>query len=64
MEYILVLIYVLVSYWAVGATIYRDKVRIGTLSDLFLTRLIIGCILGWILIPVALVGCIFRFFKR
>ncbi len=41
------------SYWAVGKTIYANRIRVGKISDLFLTRLTLGIILGLVLIPVA-----------
>ncbi|MBQ8333839.1 MAG: hypothetical protein IJX93_08705 [Clostridia bacterium] len=59
MDTILTIAYVVLSYWAVGQTIYANKIRFGTWSDLFLTRLILGFILGWILIPVAVIKKIF-----
>ncbi|MBQ7922375.1 MAG: hypothetical protein IJ325_07350 [Clostridia bacterium] len=61
MDTILLIAYVVLSYWAVGQTIYANKIRFGTWSDLFLTRLILGFILGWILIPVAVIK---KFFFR
>ena len=60
METILILAYVVLGYWAVGRTIYANKIRMGTFNNLFLTRLILGCLLGWILIPVALIRTLLR----
>lgn len=60
MEGIVLLIYVVLGYWAAGATIYANKIRIGTASNLFLNRLIVGVLLGWLLIPIALIRCIFH----
>ena len=54
-ETILFVIYAALGYWAVGQTIYANKVRIGTWSNLFLTQFILGCLLGFILIPVAII---------
>lgn len=59
MEIILLVVYAIAGYWAVGETIYANKIRIGTANDLFLTRLILGCLLGFILIPVAILKKIF-----
>jgi len=59
MDTILLFAYVALGYWAVGKTIYANKIRIGTFNDLFLTRLILGILLGWILIPVAIFKSIF-----
>ena len=52
---ILLLVYAALGYWAVGKTIYANRIRVGSASDLFLTRFILGILLGWILIPVALI---------
>lgn len=49
------LLYAAAGYWAVGQTIYADKIRIGTWQDLFLQRLILGIFLGIILIPLAII---------
>ena len=49
---VLLLAYCIAGYWACGVTIYANKIR---WNDLFLNRLIVGIILGWILIPVALI---------
>ncbi|MBM6722410.1 hypothetical protein [Pseudoflavonifractor phocaeensis] len=59
MDMIIIIAYFALGYWAAGQTVYANKIRIGTWSNLFLTRLIIGFLLGWILIPVALIKKIF-----
>ncbi len=53
MKILIICIYVILSYWAVGKTIYANRIRVGKISDLFLTRLTLGIILGLVLIPVA-----------
>ncbi len=55
LEMILLLAYMIAGYWAVGQTIYANKIRIGTWSNLFMTQLIIGVLAGWFLIPVAII---------
>ena len=55
---ILLITYFAIGYWAVGKTIYADKMIIGTISDMFLTKLIVGALLGGILIPVAIIKAI------
>ena len=52
---ILILVYFVAGYWAAGQTIYANKIRIGTFKDLVLTRIIVGALLGWVLIPVAII---------
>lgn len=59
MDGILGLIYIVLGYWAMGGTVYANKIRIGTLGDLFFYRLFLGVILGWILIPIAILKVIF-----
>lgn len=58
MEIAVICVYVVLSYWAVGKTIYANKIRIGKISDLFLTRLIVGVVFGLVLIPVAVLKLI------
>lgn len=52
---ILILLYVALGYWATGKTIYANKILIGTGQSIFLKRASMGAILGWILIPVAII---------
>ena len=52
---ILLILYLIAGYWAVGQTIYANKVRIGTWSNLFITQTITGFLLGWLLIPIAII---------
>lgn len=51
----LFLIYAALGYWATGKTVYAGKIVIYTFGQLFLQRLIIGTLLGWILIPWAVI---------
>ena len=50
------LVYMVLGYWATGRTIYKNKILIGTTNGIFLERVIMGTLLGWILIPVAIIG--------
>ena len=49
------IIYLVLGYWAVGQTIYRNKILIGTASNIFIQKLAIGMIFGFILIPIAII---------
>ena len=49
MEMVVFIVYCVLSYWAVGQTIYAN-----TMKDIFLTRFVLGVLLGLILIPVAI----------
>lgn len=54
-DVILVFIYMAAGYWATGQTIYANKILIGTASNIFLQRVILGAVFGIILIPVAII---------
>lgn len=57
---IMVIAYLVLGYWAVGKTIYANKIMIGDFFSIFLRRVVFGLILGWALIPIALIRCIFH----
>lgn len=54
-ESVLFIIYLIAGYWAVGQTIYRNKVLIGTMTNIVGIKFLLGAVFGWILIPVALI---------
>lgn len=56
----LMIIYLLLGYWAVGRTIWANKVMIGTSGAIFLNRVFYALFLGWILIPWAILKLIFH----
>lgn len=53
------IIYLVLAYWAVGYTIYANKILIGTGYAIFCQKMAIGLLIGWILIPVAVLKLIF-----
>lgn len=55
----LVIIYLILGYWAVPRTIYRNRIVMTTNFNWFCTRLAYGTFLGFILIPLAIVFWIF-----
>lgn len=55
METLIFIVYAALSYWAAGETIYANKIRIGTASNLFMSRLVYGCFLGIVIIPIAII---------
>ncbi len=57
----LLLAYFIAGYWAVGQTIYANKVVFYS-SGLyfFMKKLLLGIGLGWILIPVAVIKKLFH----
>ena len=57
---ILLIAYGVLGYWAVGQTIYANKVVFYTRTGwLFTQKLIYALVLGWALIPVALLKKLF-----
>lgn len=59
MEMVLFIVYSALGYWAVGQTIYANKIQVGTMKDIFLTRMVLGILLGLVLIPVAILKKLF-----
>jgi len=55
MSMVFVFLYIILGYWATGKTIYANSILIGNVGDIFVKRCVMGAILGWILIPVALI---------
>lgn len=53
---ILLLIYGILGYWAAGEVIYKNKIVIEfEVGALFMKKLSYGMLLGWILIPIAII---------
>lgn len=52
---VIVLIYWVAGYWAVGQTIWANKVVIGEGTKIFGQRAALGLCFGWILIPWAII---------
>lgn len=57
---LLIIVYLVLGYWATGRTIYRNRILMGTANGIFLHRVIIGALLGFILIPLAVLSLIFQ----
>lgn len=58
------IVYAILGYWAVGRTLLRDKMMIGSLQGMFLTKFVLGFLLGVILIPWAVISLVFDIVKR
>lgn len=58
MDELIVLLYIVLGYWSVGVTVYSGVTRVGTMYSLFMSRFILGLLLGWILIPIAILKVI------
>ena len=57
------IIYLVLGYWAVGETIYKNKILFSTQTGgIFIEKLVSALMLGWICIPVAIIKLIF--FRR
>ncbi|ROR28496.1 hypothetical protein EDD66_10478 [Mobilisporobacter senegalensis] len=59
---VLIIIYMILGYWAVGQTIYANKIRFGTYSNLLTQRIVTGFLFGFVLIPIAIIKVLF--FRR
>lgn len=56
---VILIIYLALGYWAVGQTIFKNRVFIEyKFGAVFVQRVIYGCLLGWVLIPVAVIKLI------
>jgi hypothetical protein len=54
--YALLALYLGLGYWATGRTIYANKILIsGKTGAIFIKKLTMGAILGWLLIPWAII---------
>ena len=63
MALILFVVYVAAGYWAAKQTIYANKIMFSNkFGGIFIQIFTMGVILGWILIPVALIKKLF--FRR
>ena len=56
---ILLILYMVLGYWASGKVVYRNYIMIGTMSNIITRKLIVGFLFGWILIPIAILMSIF-----
>lgn len=55
----LAIIYLILGYWAVGRTLYRDKILFGSYITIITQKFVLGALFGWILIPIAILGLLF-----
>lgn len=51
----LIIIYGIVGYWAVGRTIYANRIVFGTWDKIIIEKIGLALILGWLLIPIAII---------
>lgn len=58
MDLIIFIAYCAIGYWAVGKTIYANKILIGTSQAIFFKKFFFALGLGWILIPIAVIKSI------
>ncbi|BDF69467.1 hypothetical protein CE91St41_04460 [Oscillospiraceae bacterium] len=57
---ILVVIYAWLGYWAAGLVLYYNKIVFRKMGMLFLEKLFLGIVLGWALIPIAIIMKLFK----
>ena len=58
---LLIILYIVLTYWAVGVVIYDNKVVVHKLGMFFVQKLCIGLFLGIFLIPIAIIK---KFFSK
>lgn len=56
---LLLVLYIALGYWAAGKVVYRNYIMIGSPSSIFTRKLTTGILLGWALIPIALIMGLF-----
>ncbi len=56
---ILLIAYIILSYWAAGVVIYENKIIVHSFGMYFIQRLCYGLFLGILLIPIAVLKRIF-----
>ena len=56
MSNFLIFVYIAAGVWAANRTIYTRYMVFGKLSDIIWQKIMFGMFLGWILIPIALIG--------
>lgn len=52
----LMLLYLVLGYWAVGRTYYANKIIIGDGASIFARKFITAFLFGWFWIPIAILG--------
>ena len=60
MQTILLIIYIAAGYWAVNQTFYYNKIVIYRFGETFPIKLLLGFLVGWLLIPVAILLTLIR----
>ena len=55
----MIILYLILGYWAVGRTIFKNQILIGTTTAIFMEKIVVGFLLGWILIPISIIRLIF-----
>lgn len=59
-----VIIYLVLGYWAVGETIYKNKILVSNqLGGIFFQKLAAAFMLGWLCIPIAIIKLIIVMFS-
>ena len=56
----IIILYLILGYWATGVILYENKTIIYTQGALFKRKLLIGTAMGWCFIPLAILKKIFR----
>lgn len=53
---LLLILYIVLGYWATGKTIFANKILVSSdVLSIYFERAFMGILLGWILIPIAII---------
>ncbi|MBQ8923224.1 MAG: hypothetical protein IJ053_00375 [Lachnospiraceae bacterium] len=53
---IISIMYIIAGYWAANRTVYKNYVIVGdNVMNIFVRKIVVALLLGWILIPIAIV---------
>lgn len=58
---LLIILYIVLGYWATGKTIFANKILVSSnVLEIYFERAFMGILLGWCLIPIAIIKKIAR----
>ena len=59
MEWVLIILYAVAGYWAAGVILYENKIIIAPEGKITSTKIAMGIVFGWALIPLAILKRLF-----
>lgn len=55
----LAIVYIIAGYWAAGVVLYENKIVFHAFGQLFIQKLVLGTLFGFVLIPIAILKRLF-----